>query len=85
VNTNDLDYRRGLILAILALRSSALFWQLVGRDDLDRLPPDLRRRVNADLGDVDAMYGFGPQDEGSHPNYLACCVEDAIAYVNRFM
>lgn len=77
-----LDFRRGLILAVVALRDEELFAKIVDVADLRQLPIEVRQQIVSELGQVDAAYGFGPVEKDSPPNYLACCIEAAIDYVN---
>lgn len=59
-----LDFRRGLILVVIALRSKELFEEVIDVGDLRELPPEVRHRIISVLGDVDAGYGFGASRTG---------------------
>lgn len=76
-----LDFRRALILAVVALCAEDLFSAIVDTEDLQALPYETRHRVMLELGRLLAGHGFGPAEEHSPPNYLGYCLEDAIDYI----
>lgn len=78
-----IDFRRGLILGILALRSTETYWKIVGQESLGYLQGEDRTTVELQLGAVLSEFGFSDAADGSQPNYLAYCLEEAIDYVNR--
>ena len=82
MNAQTLDYRRALILAIIAKSDSDLYWRVARVSDLRTISEEDLRAVLCELARFDAEFGYF---EAEKPTTVADCVENAIGFLNKLI